>query len=207
MPSTKSDRELTAWAGAVRPGGHGAGRGAVGRRARCSVPAPIWAGCRRWSATPARRICGTRGALARMFDALDQLPIPLVGRVHGAALGGGVGLAAVCDVWSSATEDAAFGFTEVKLGILPAVISPYALAKIGRSAARELFLTGRAIQRRRARANRPDPCRRRGPSDLDRVVAKVVNDLLTSGTGGARRRQAAHRRPRRPPVRRRRDRT
>ena len=80
-------------------------------------------------------------AMAAMFDALDRLPIPLVGRVHGAALGGGVGLAAVCDIVVAA-EDTAFAFTEVKLGILPAVISPFALAKIGRSAAREFFLTG-----------------------------------------------------------------
>ena len=65
-----------------------------------------------------------------MFEALDTLPVPLVGRVHGAALGGGTGLAAVCDIVVAA-EDAVFGFTEVKLGILPAVISPYCVAKIG----------------------------------------------------------------------------
>ena len=69
--------------------------------------------------------------MAAMFEALDQLPIPLIGRVHGAALGGGAGLAAVCDIVVAA-EDALFGFTEVKLGILPAVISPYVVAKIGR---------------------------------------------------------------------------
>src|SRR5205823_15038440 len=67
-------------------------------------------------------------AMATMFDALDRLPIPLVGRVHGAALGGGAGLAAVCDIVVAA-EDTAFGFTEVKLGILPAVIAPYVIAK------------------------------------------------------------------------------
>ena len=89
-------------------------------------------------------------AAARMFAALDTLPIPLVGRVHGAALGGGAGLSAVCDV-VVADESAVFGFSEVKLGILPAVISPYALAKIGRSAARELFLTGMRFSAARAR--------------------------------------------------------
>ena len=89
-------------------------------------------------------------AAARMFAALDTLPVPLVGRIHGAALGGGAGLAAVCDV-VVADEDAVFGFSEVKLGILPAVISPYALAKIGRSAARELFLTGMRFSALRAR--------------------------------------------------------
>lgn len=117
--------------------------------------------------------------MARMFDALDSLPIPLIGRIHGAALGGGAGLAAVCDIVVAA-EDAIFGFTEVKLGILPAVISPYALAKIGRSAARELFLTGARFSAARAReiglvhAIGPD-------TELDRIVAKYVNDLLTSG--------------------------
>ncbi|HET7698593.1 MAG TPA: enoyl-CoA hydratase-related protein [Vicinamibacterales bacterium] len=116
---------------------------------------------------------------ARMFAALDALPIPLIGRVHGAALGGGVGLAAVCDIVVAA-DDAAFALTEVKLGIIPAVISPYTIAKIGRSAARELFLTGARFSAARAReiglvhavAD---------PGDLDRVVAKYVNDLLTSG--------------------------
>ena len=76
-----------------------------------------------------------------MFLALDSLPIRSIGRVHGAALGGGSGLAAVCDI-VVADEHAVFGFTEVKLGILPAVIAPYAIAKIGAAAARELFLTG-----------------------------------------------------------------
>ena len=89
-------------------------------------------------------------AAARMFAALDTLPIPVVGRVHGAALGGGAGLSAVCDV-VVADESAVFGFSEVKLGILPAVISPYALAKIGRSAARELFLTGMRFNAARAK--------------------------------------------------------
>jgi methylglutaconyl-CoA hydratase len=117
--------------------------------------------------------------MARMFEALDSLPIPLIGRIHGAALGGGAGLAAVCDI-VVASEDTIFGFTEVKLGILPAVISPYALAKIGRSAARELFLTGARFSAARAReiglvhAIGTD-------GEIDRIVAKYVTDLLTSG--------------------------
>ena len=117
-------------------------------------------------------------AMARMFEALDQLPIPLIGRIHGAALGGGVGLAAVCDIVVAA-EDAAFAFTEVKLGILPAVISPYAIAKIGRSAARELFLTGARFTAERAQAIGLVHAVA-GANDLDRVVAKFVNDLVTS---------------------------
>jgi len=117
-------------------------------------------------------------AMARMFEALDRLPIPLIGRVHGAALGGGVGLAAVCDIVVAA-EDAAFAFTEVKLGILPAVISPYALAKIGPSAARELFLTGARFSAERAKEI--GLVHAVGDEqELDRMIAKYVNDLLTS---------------------------
>jgi methylglutaconyl-CoA hydratase len=117
-------------------------------------------------------------AMSRMFDALDRLPIPLIGRIHGAALGGGVGLAAVCDIVVAA-EDAAFAFTEVKLGILPAVISPYAIAKIGVSAARELFLTGARFSAERAQAI--GLVHAIGPeADLDRMIAKYVNDLASS---------------------------
>jgi methylglutaconyl-CoA hydratase len=118
-------------------------------------------------------------AMARMFAALDALPIPLIGRVHGAALGGGVGLAAVCDIVVAA-EDAAFAFTEVKLGILPAVISPYAIAKIGASPARELFLTGARFSAQRAKEIGLVHAVTEH-ADLDRVIAKYVNDLITSG--------------------------
>ncbi len=100
-------------------------------------------------------------AAARMFSALDSLRVPLVGRVQGAALGGGAGLAAVCDV-VVAEDRAVFGFTEVKLGILPAVISPFALAKIGRAAARELFLTGRPLLGPARAGDWPRPCGRAG---------------------------------------------
>ena len=87
---------------------------------------------------------------ASMFLALDSLPVPLIGRIHGAALGGGAGLAAVCDVVVAA-EDAMFGFTEVVLGILPAMISPYVVRKIGLSAARELCLNGVRFSAARAK--------------------------------------------------------
>jgi methylglutaconyl-CoA hydratase len=116
-------------------------------------------------------------AAARMFAALDTLPVPLIGRIHGAALGGGAGLAAVCDV--VVAEDAAvFGFTEVKLGILPAVISPYAVAKIGRSAARELFLTGMRFNAIRAKeiglVHAVVPT-----SELDTMTGMYVNEFLS----------------------------
>ena len=118
-------------------------------------------------------------ALGAMFDALNTLPVPLIGRVQGAALGGGAGLAAVCDVVVAA-DDAVFGFTEAKLGILPAVIAPYTVAKIGQSAARELFLTASKFSAQRAReiglVHAVVPA-----ADLDATIDAYVHDLLTSG--------------------------
>jgi methylglutaconyl-CoA hydratase len=89
-------------------------------------------------------------AAAEMFLAINTVPAIVIGRVHGAALGGGSGLAAVCDI-VVAEADAIFGFTETKLGILPAMISPYVLQKIGASAARDLFLTGRRFDAKKAK--------------------------------------------------------
>ncbi len=80
-------------------------------------------------------------AMAAMLIAIDRCPKPVIARVHGAALGGGCGLIAAADIVVAA-DDALFGFTEVKLGIIPAVISPFVLPKIGASAARALFVTG-----------------------------------------------------------------
>jgi methylglutaconyl-CoA hydratase len=76
-----------------------------------------------------------------MFLTIVRCPKPVIARVHGAALGGGSGLVAACDI-SIATENAQFGFTEVKLGIVPALISPFVVARIGAANAREYFLTG-----------------------------------------------------------------
>jgi methylglutaconyl-CoA hydratase len=116
---------------------------------------------------------------ARLFDLLDALPFALIGRIHGAALGGGSGLASVCDIVVAA-EDAVFGFTEVKLGIIPAKIAPYALAKIGRSAARELFLTGRRFDAQRAReiglVHAVVPA-----VELDAQIDRYLADILSSG--------------------------
>ncbi len=89
--------------------------------------------------------------LSRMFRTIDRIGKPTIAKIHGAALGGGAGLAAVCDV-AIAADDTVFGFTETKLGILPAVISPFVLAKIGRSHARALALTGERFDARRALA-------------------------------------------------------
>ena len=79
--------------------------------------------------------------VARMYVTIAKCPKPVIARVHGAALGGGAGLVAACDV-GIAVESAQFGFTEVKLGIIPAVISPFVLSRIGPGRAREYFITG-----------------------------------------------------------------
>ncbi|RPJ62539.1 MAG: enoyl-CoA hydratase, partial [Acidobacteria bacterium] len=122
--------------------------------------------------------------MAAMFLALDRLPVPLIGRVHGAAMGGGTGLAAVCDVVVAAS-DAVFGFTEVKLGLVPAVIAPFVLAKIDRSAARELFLTGARFGAGRAKeiglAHAVVP-----PEDIDRTVEAYVAEILANGPEAVR---------------------
>ena len=80
-------------------------------------------------------------AMLGLFDAIDSFAGVVIGRVHGAALGGGVGLVACCDI-VVATERAKFGLTEVRLGIVPAVISPFVVAKIGVNHARRYFVTG-----------------------------------------------------------------
>jgi len=117
--------------------------------------------------------------LARMLQALDRLPVPLIGRIQGAAMGGGAGLAAVCDI-AVAAEDTVFAFSEVKLGIVPAVISPFVLAKIGRSAARELFLTGARFTASRAKeihlVHEVVPA-----SQLDEAVTQRLHEVLTAG--------------------------
>jgi methylglutaconyl-CoA hydratase len=119
------------------------------------------------------------GNLGRLFLAFDRLPVPVIGRVHGAALAGGAGLCAVCDIVVAA-DDAVFGFTEVKLGIIPAVIAPFVLAKIGRSAARELFLTGARFSASRARdiglVHAVVPS-----ADLDATVDCYIREILASG--------------------------
>jgi methylglutaconyl-CoA hydratase len=87
--------------------------------------------------------------LAKMYAVIDECPVPVIGRIQGAAIGGGVGLVAVCDI-AIAASDAKFGLSEVKLGILPAVISPYVIGKVGASHARALFLTGERFDAQRA---------------------------------------------------------
>jgi methylglutaconyl-CoA hydratase len=117
-------------------------------------------------------------AAAALYGALDALPVPVIGRIHGAALGGGAGLAAICDV-VVAEAATVFGFTEVKLGIVPAMISPFVLRRIGESAARELFLTGMRFDAARAKeiglVHAVVPA-----AALDARVESYVDEVLTA---------------------------
>ncbi|MDP6943370.1 MAG: enoyl-CoA hydratase-related protein [Myxococcota bacterium] len=87
--------------------------------------------------------------LARLFSRIDGCSVPVIGRIQGAAIGGGAGLVACCDIPIAASR-AKFGFSEVRLGMAPAVISPFVVAKIGLGAARELFVTGSRFDAARA---------------------------------------------------------
>jgi methylglutaconyl-CoA hydratase len=119
--------------------------------------------------------------LYRMCEAIDRCAAPVVARIHGFALGGGSGLAACSDV-AIAAPDAIFGFSEVKLGIIPAVISPFVLPKIGQHA-RRYFLTGERFDAQTAlRIGLVQEV----AADLDAAVESVVAELSTSGPNAVR---------------------
>ncbi|MGZ7033348.1 MAG: enoyl-CoA hydratase/isomerase family protein [Thermoanaerobaculia bacterium] len=124
-------------------------------------------------------------SLAKMFALMDECPLPLIGRIQGAAIGGGVGLVAVCDI-AIASRDAKFGLSEVKLGILPAVISPYVIGKIGRSHARALFLTGERFDAERALRIGLVHRLVDDVEALDGAVADILSQLATSGPEAVR---------------------
>ncbi len=98
----------------------------------------------------ATRIAGAT-KLAQMLRALNEMPKPLIGRVNGQAYGGGVGLMAVCDVCVGA-EGARFGLTETRLGLIPATISPYVIARMGEGPARRVFMSARPFDAAEAAA-------------------------------------------------------
>jgi methylglutaconyl-CoA hydratase len=119
--------------------------------------------------------------LYRMLATVDACPAPVVARVQGYALGGGSGLVACADI--AVTEpDAVFGFTEVRLGIIPAVISPFVLAKIG-AQARRYFLTGERFD---AEAALRIGLVHERADDLDGAVERVVSELLLAGPDATR---------------------
>ncbi len=120
--------------------------------------------------------------LAKMYAVINECPLPVVGRITGAAIGGGVGLVAVCDI-AVASPQTKFGLSEVKLGILPAVISPYVIARIGPSHARALFLTGERFDAERALRI---GLVHRVADDVDAAIADVIGQLKTSGPEAVR---------------------
>jgi methylglutaconyl-CoA hydratase len=129
--------------------------------------------------------------LYRMLETIDSCPAPVVCLVHGYALGGGSGLVACADIVVS-DPDAIFGFTEVRLGIIPAVISPFVLAKIG-SAARRYFLTGERFG--------PEVALRIGlvhevTEDTREAILRIVGSLLEGGPEAVREaKRLVHERP------------
>lgn len=123
-------------------------------------------------------------SMAELFEIINTFPCPVIARVNGTAMGGGLGLVAVCDI-VIAVEQARLAFSEVKLGIAPAVISPYVIRKIGETHARVLFVTGERFNAVRGReiglvhiVTAAD--------ELDAAVAKTVKELLSSAPNGLR---------------------
>jgi len=119
--------------------------------------------------------------LYRMCETIDRCPAPVIARVQGYALGGGSGLVACADI-AIAAQDAVFGFSEVKLGIIPAVISPFVLPKIG-AHARRYFLTGERFDAETAlRIGLVDDV----PEQLDAAVERILGELLSSAPQAVR---------------------
>ena len=123
-------------------------------------------------------------AMARMYRAVDECPCPVIGRINGSALGGGMGLVGSCDI-VIAVDGAHFGYTEVRLGIDPAIISPFSLPKIGSRFARRYYLTGdRFTAEEAARiglVHEVVP-----PERLDERVRAIVDSILMSGPAAVR---------------------
>jgi methylglutaconyl-CoA hydratase len=133
-----------------------------------------------FSAPREERIAEAR-KLARMLGALNELPKPLIGRINGQAYGGGMGMISVCDV-AIASDTAKFGFTEVRLGLIPATISPYVLARMGEGMARRVFASARLFGADEARELGliarvvPD-------ADLDAAIEAEIKPYLSAAPG------------------------
>jgi methylglutaconyl-CoA hydratase len=124
-------------------------------------------------------------AMAEMFETIDTCPVPVIARVQGSALGGGMGLCAVADL-VIAESGARFGFTETRLGILPAVISPFVIAKIGETHARALFPGGKRFDALRAQRIGLVHEVVEGEPALDLAVDAAIADILASGPTAVR---------------------
>jgi len=117
--------------------------------------------------------------LARMLELINQMPVPIVGLIHGYCFGGGLGLAAVCD-YVLAAKDTLFSFSEVKLGLIPAVIGPFVLRKIGVSMARALFISAERFDAQRAMQIRLVHQVLENKEKLGEAAAKLTKDILSS---------------------------
>ena len=137
-----------------------------------------------FSATREERMAEAR-KLAAMLGALNSLPQPLIGRVNGQAYGGGMGMMSVCDI-AIAADHAKFGFTETRLGLVPATISPYVLARMGEGMARRVFMSARLFGAEEAvalgLAARTVPA-----AALDEAVEAEVKPYLSAAPGAVAR--------------------
>ncbi|MFI0395872.1 crotonase/enoyl-CoA hydratase family protein [Paracoccus jiaweipingae] len=131
-------------------------------------------------ADAATRRAGAR-QLAQMLNALNLLPKPLIGRVQGNAFGGGIGMMSVCDVAIGA-DSARFGLTETRLGLIPATIGPYVLARMGEDKARRVFMSARLFDAEEAHALNL-LARVVAPADLDAAIAAEVAPYLQCAPG------------------------
>lgn len=118
-------------------------------------------------------------AMVELFNTIDACPKVVIGRIHGAAVGGGLGLLSCCDI-AVATHGVSFGFSEVRLGVVPAVISPYVLRKIPVSAARRYFVTGERFD---AQAAKTLGLVHEvvGEAELDATVDAMASQILSTG--------------------------
>ena len=119
--------------------------------------------------------------LATMLQTLNTLPKPLIGRIHGNAFGGGVGMACVCDI-AIADENARFGLTETRLGLIPATIGPYVLARIGEANARRVFMSSRLFDSQEA-AELGVVARSVDGTDLDAAIQAEIAPYLDCAPG------------------------
>lgn len=123
--------------------------------------------------------------IAGMLRTLNEMPLPLIGRIEGMALGGGVGMACICDI-AIAADDARFGLTETRLGLIPATISPYVVARMGEGRARRVFMNSRIFGADEAQGL--DIIARHVPADLlDGAIEAEVTPYLTLPSGAVAR--------------------
>ncbi|MDR3607418.1 MAG: enoyl-CoA hydratase-related protein [Oligoflexia bacterium] len=118
--------------------------------------------------------------LTQLFSTMNECPKPVIGAIHGAAIGGGVGLVSVCDI-AIASSETQFSLSEVRLGIVPACIGPFVIAKIGGSHARGLFISAERFNAARAREIGLIHEVVEKPSDLDVALERLLGNMLQCG--------------------------